>query len=88
VATIFFDTENPINTPAVHNLLDNLAPTSAVTPFAVAATSRTKFRVDWTASDEVDGSGLLGTTIYYRDNGGPLTALTVADDGSVALFTG
>jgi RHS repeat-associated protein len=92
LATIVFDTEAPLDTPSVHNTLDNAAPTSQVTPFANATSSRPDFAVHWTASDEVGGSGLRGTTIFFTDTfnsvEGSLQSLTVTDPGSGMRFTG
>ncbi len=90
-ATIVFDTEAAINTPAVHNTIDSLAPTSAITAFAggtASTTSRTSFAVHWTSADEMNGSGLSDTNILYRDNDGPLLMFLANSTLSGARFTG
>ena len=90
-ASIVFDTEAAISTPAVHNTIDSIAPTSAITSFAGGAastTSRTNFAVHWTGSDELGGSGLHDISILYRDNDGPLTPLVFNTAATAAGFAG
>jgi RNAse (barnase) inhibitor barstar len=66
-ATIIFDTEEPIDTPAIFNTLDASTPESRVQPLS-ATTDATEFLVSWSGTDV--GSALANYTIYVSDNGG------------------
>ena len=73
-ATIVFDTEEPIDTPPIFHTLDSGSPTGSVAdlPALVEAESG-EFLVSWSGSDDADGSGLAGYTIYVSDNNGDFT---------------
>jgi hypothetical protein len=68
-ASIVFDQNPPMETEEVFHTLDTAAPTSAVS--ALPASSVTNFTVSWTGSDEANGSGIAGYTIYVSQDGGP-----------------
>jgi RNAse (barnase) inhibitor barstar len=70
-ATIIFDTEAPIDTPAIFNTLDASTPESQVKPLS-ATTDATEFLVNWSGTDV--GSALANYTIYVSDNGGAYTS--------------
>ena len=69
-ATIVFDTEAPIDTPAIFHTLDANGPSSQV--FAetgeVINVDTPEFLVRWSGTDT--GSALAGYTVYVSDNGG------------------
>jgi RHS repeat-associated protein len=69
-ATIVFDTEAPIDTPAIFHTLDVNGPASQVLAEAGAAVNvdTPEFLVRWSGSDT--GSALAGYTVYVSDNGG------------------
>jgi Ca2+-binding RTX toxin-like protein/protocatechuate 3,4-dioxygenase beta subunit len=70
-ARIVFDTEEPIDTPAIFSTLDIAKPTSQV--IALPATSdNPQINVRWSGTDE--GSAIASYTIYVSEDGAPLTA--------------
>jgi Ca2+-binding RTX toxin-like protein len=87
VARIVFDTEEPIDTPAIFNTIDAGKPTSHVMPLP-AQTMDTTFEVSWTGQDDANGSAIAEYTILVSRDGAepvvwlPHTTLTNA------LFTG
>lgn len=80
-ATIVFDTENPIDTPAVHNTIDTAAPVSQIA--AVAASSTSPVTLNWAGSD-ANGSGIASYDIFVSDNGGAYTLLL--DDTTLTSY--
>jgi hypothetical protein len=73
LATIVFDTEDPLNTPSIFNTLDAAPPTSTVDPLPTISTTET-FSVSWSGSDDANGtpgSGIAKYDIFVSDNGGP-----------------
>jgi hypothetical protein len=84
-ATVVFDANAPINTPAWTNTVDSTAPTSHVS--ALPSTVWTAgFTVSWTGTDV--GSGIQDYTIYVSDNGGTFTAWQTNATATSASFTG
>jgi len=84
-ATIVFDTNAPIDTPAFCNTIDATKPTSSVAALPAQQTETT-FTVRWSGSDE--GSGVADYTIQVSEDGGPYgTWLSHTTDLS-APFTG
>lgn len=84
-ATVVFDVNQPINTPAWINTIDNSPPVSRVS--ALAATSTCPdFRVSWSGSDV--GSGLQGFTIFGSDNGSPFTPWLSNTTAAAATYKG
>jgi hypothetical protein len=69
-ARIVFDTEEPIDTPPIFNTLDAVAPTSQVDALP-AITDDEIFTVSWSGSDDEDGAGIRGYTLFVSTNGGP-----------------
>lgn len=71
-ARIVFDINEPIDTPAIFNTLDAVAPTSAV----VAVPSQPnnvdgRFLVSWSGRDDDNGSSLAEYDVYVSTDGGP-----------------
>ena len=87
VASVIFDYEAPLSTPTLTNKIDTLAAVSAVTPFANATSTRGKFAVNLTTADEVGGSGLFGSTVFYREDGGDLRTFATSEPGTKFIFT-
>lgn len=71
-ATIVFDTEPPLDTPQIFNTLDAVAPTSQVAPLP-SFEPDTTFQVQWSGTDDPNGSALSDFTIFVSDNGVPFT---------------
>lgn len=67
-ATIIFDTEAPIDTPAIFNNLETGTPGSAVRPLA-ATSDDPVIPVEWSGADEPGGSGLAGYDLYVSVDG-------------------
>ncbi|WP_166362084.1 calcium-binding protein [Pseudomonas akapageensis] len=76
-ATIIFDTNEPIDTPAIFNTIDALLPSSQMDTAAATGSpaertvQSTEFDVSWSGDDT--GSGLAGYTVYVSDNNGAYT---------------
>jgi subtilase family serine protease len=62
-ATIFFDVNAPMDTPAIFNTLDVGVPASTLDALP-ALSDQAAFTVNWAGSD--DGSGLRDYTVYVR----------------------
>lgn len=69
-AEIIFDINEPIVTNATSNLVDMIVPTSSVAPLP-ATTDNPNFQINWSGTDDTDGSGFQGFDIYVSENGGP-----------------
>ncbi len=69
MARIVFDENPPIDTPMATNILDLIAPASAVE--ALPASSPRTFTVRWTGTDLTGDSGLKGFDVYVSRNGQP-----------------
>jgi len=83
-ATIVFDINEPIDTPAIFNTLDTGQPDSQVAPLPTEVSDAT-FTVSWSGQDESGGSGLADFTVFVAKDGGPFeiwlpsTTLTAAE---------
>lgn len=82
-ATIIFDTNAPIDTPAWSNTIDNLKPQSEV--LLQSAPSCTSINVQWLGTD-LD-SGILSYDIFVSENGGPYN-LWLSTSETQAAFQG
>lgn len=86
-ARIIFDDNEPIDTRVVTNIVDSLAPTSAVLSLPpVMLTS--SFEVAWSGQDETNGSGLYNFDVYYKEDGGGLVLWQGITTNRSGLFTG
>jgi hypothetical protein len=85
-ASIVFDTNAPLSTPIAVNTIDAGAPTSNVA--ALPTTSAGSFTLNWSGADDTGGSGIASYSIYYSDNGGPLTPFLTGTTQTSATFTG
>ncbi len=73
-AVVTFDTQPPLDTPAISNTVDpgtGLTSSVAVLPAFVKSSP---FNVSWAGSDASNGSAISNYTIYVSDNGGPYAA--------------
>ena len=65
-ARIVFDTEEPIDTPAIFNTLDAAAPASHVLALP-AHTDATTFEVSWAGEDDTQGSAIADYTVMVSE---------------------
>ncbi|MGB8169542.1 MAG: carboxypeptidase regulatory-like domain-containing protein [Chthoniobacteraceae bacterium] len=86
-ATIVFDINAPIDTPAIFNTIDSGLPTSSVQ--ALPSTSVTPtFNVAWTGSDDTNGSAIASFDIYVSDNHAPFALWLSQTTLNSADYTG
>ncbi|MBE9171492.1 hypothetical protein IQ238_29745, partial [Pleurocapsales cyanobacterium LEGE 06147] len=71
-ATIIFDINEPIDTPAIFNTIDAGKPTSTVATLPEVSDSA-EFTVRWSGNDDANGSAIANYTIYVAENGGEFT---------------
>lgn len=86
-ATIFFDTNEPIDTNSVMNTIDGLAPTSSVASLPTEFVD-TIFTVQWSGQDDEGGSGLASYDVYISDNNSAYEVWLGNTTETSALFTG
>ena len=90
VASIVFDVNDPILTPAIFHTIDEGTPSSQVQPLTDVITA-TSFLVSWSGIDDGQGptgAGIDGFDIYVSDNGGPSTLWLGNTTETSATFTG
>lgn len=68
-ATIVFDVNDPIDTPAWLNTLDAVAPTSTVAVLP-RVSPYPQFTVNWSGTDDAGGSGITGYDVHVAVDGG------------------
>jgi len=85
-ATIVFDQNEAINTPAIFHTIDNGAPTTTVTALA-ETTKAPRVTLSWTGSDGA-GSGVNSYDVFVSDNGGAYTKFLSDVTGTTATFRG
>jgi RHS repeat-associated protein len=85
LASIVFDDNPRIDTPAIKNTLDATAPSSAVEP--LPATSPASFTVAWSGQDSL-ASGVVSYDIYVSADGGNYTLWLGQATNTSALFQG
>ncbi|MBE9168130.1 hypothetical protein IQ238_11585, partial [Pleurocapsales cyanobacterium LEGE 06147] len=71
-ATIIFDINEPIDTPAIFNTIDAGKPTSTVNALPEVSDSA-EFTLSWSGNDDANGSAIANYTIYVAENGGEFT---------------
>ncbi len=75
-ARIFFDTNDPIDTPIWSNAIDDTPPTSQVVSAAPVGGCSRDVTVGWTGTDP--GAGIAAFEIEVSENGGPFTPWTTS----------
>ena len=83
-ASIVFDTNEAIETPAIFNTLDVGTPTSQVTPLPTTTTPT--FNVSWSGTD--DGSGIAHYDIYVSKDSGQYELWLNDTTNTTAVYTG
>ncbi|HUE69399.1 MAG TPA: RHS repeat-associated core domain-containing protein, partial [Pirellulaceae bacterium] len=86
-ARIFFDFNDPIDTPLVFNTLDALPPASQVAALP-AETLDPAFTVTWAGTDDPGGSDIAGYDLFVSDNDGPSFALVRGTTATSFPFIG
>ena len=86
-ATIIFDRNEPIDTPAIFNTLDVDDPTSTVNSLPDTV-EEPNFQVSWSGSDAPGGSALESYTIYVSENGGAFVPWLEDTTLTEATYTG
>ena len=84
-ASIVFDANPAIATPAWSNTLDLSAPTAKVQAIRPQAGS-TSFDVDWSGTDA--GSGVRNYTVYVADGSAPFTPWLTQSSATTATYAG
>lgn len=87
IASIVFDSEQPIITPPIFNTLDAEAPSSRVAALP-ERTETAEVLVQWAAEDPEGGSGLAGVDIFVSENGGDYTLWLANSTLTEAIFEG
>ncbi len=83
-ATIVFDQNEPIDTPAIFNTIDAGGPTSTVA--SLPETSYPGFMVSWAGEDDAGGSGVDQYSIMVSVDGGPFTTWLSATSLTEAVY--
>ncbi|HEX8342750.1 MAG TPA: hypothetical protein VF624_17740, partial [Tepidisphaeraceae bacterium] len=86
LATIVFDKNAPIETPAIFNTLDNVAPTSVIDP--LPGVSAKDFAVVWRGDDDANGSAISAFDVYVSTNGGAYELWLGRTNLSSGVYTG
>ena len=86
-ARIVFDTNAPIDTPAIFNTIDAGAPLSAVNALP-AVLGTPSFVVSWAGQDDAGGSGIATFDIYVATDGGDFVRWLDDTTNAQATFTG
>jgi hypothetical protein len=86
-ATIIFDEQAPIVTNATANLLDSVVPISQIAPLAATQGSN-EFVINWSSTDDTDGSGFAYCEIRVSENNGPFVPFitSLSANGSQAFI--
>ncbi|MEM1067288.1 MAG: putative Ig domain-containing protein [Planctomycetota bacterium] len=71
-ARVFVGPSDAIDSDVYQLTLDTIAPT---TTFDVTSLSGDRYRVDWSAVDDVEGSGVADHTVYVSRDGGSFLAI-------------
>jgi RHS repeat-associated protein len=71
-AQIFFDDNEPIDTPEYINTIDTGKPTSSINPLALT-TEDTNIALSWSGNDNSNGSAIASYTVYVSIDGGTYT---------------
>jgi hypothetical protein len=86
-AKIFFDYNDPIDTPQTLNTVDAGEPNSSV--YSLPLTSNTSdFTVTWSGRDDLGGSGIAGYNLFVSDDGGDYVLWLEDSPFTQAIFHG
>ncbi len=89
-ARIVFDTNDPVDTPAIFNTIDAGLPTSSVDPLAAVIPTES-FPLSWSAGDDADGaagSGISSFDVFVSVDGGAFTPFMLGTPATSATYSG
>jgi hypothetical protein len=86
-ARIFFDYNEPMDTPRIFNTVDASLPASSVLSLP-ATTNRNICSVRWAGADAFGGAGVGSFDIYVSDNGGPWNLWLQNTPSTEQIFVG
>jgi hypothetical protein len=86
-ASIIFDINAPLETPAIFNLVDAAAPSSAMKPLPAKASGST-YKLEWSGRDDAKGSGIQYYDVYSSKDNAPFTLLEEHIADSAVQFSG
>ncbi|HUT10528.1 MAG TPA: RHS repeat-associated core domain-containing protein [Thermoguttaceae bacterium] len=88
-ASIFFDWNDPIDTPLVRNTIDAAIPNDASRVEELPETTDTRdFPVTWAGEDDENGSGIAAYDVYVSIDDGPFELWLDGTPETSATFTG
>lgn len=87
LATIIFDQNDPLDTPAIFNTLDAGQPQASLNSLP-GIVQGDEVVLNWTGSDSAGGSGLAGVDLYVSENNGPFLLWQEGITSTVLLFSG
>jgi hypothetical protein len=87
-ASIIFDANAPITTPAISNTIDAVAPDTHVNVISTNGKSGPDFTVNWSGADDLGGSGLASFDVFVSDNGAKFAPLVLGTTHHAAIFSG
>jgi large repetitive protein len=86
-ARVFFNNAAPVDTQMITTIIDAVAPTSQVTAKPLVAGS-SDYLVKWTVTDDPNGAGVKGTSVYVSDNGGEFKVWQSQSTATEGVFKG
>jgi len=91
-ASIVFDTQEPIDTPAIFHTMDAVAPESQVAALPANLTpdanGSVDFTVSWGGSDDVSGSAIRDFDIWVSQDGGSFSLWLASTTLAESTYTG
>ncbi len=84
-ARIYFDFNDPIDTPQVLNTLDADGPSSRLTTPSITTTD-TNLKLNWTGTDDAGGSGIASYSVYVSVDGGEYLQFVFGTKDIAATF--
>lgn len=86
-ASIVFDANSAIETPAIFNTIDAVAPVSHVKALPAIVDS-TAITVSWNGQDDTGGSGVRDYNLYVSENSAPFKIYQAGIQDTTTRFTG
>ncbi|MBK6765080.1 MAG: hypothetical protein IPG71_01870 [bacterium] len=86
-ASITFDNNDPLRTEFIFNIVDAIAPFSAMDSL-ITAVNETTVVLKWSATDELPSSGVAGVDLYESRNDGPYTLIEVGLVDTFLVYSG
>lgn len=86
-ARIVFDVNDPIDTPAILNTIDDGVPSSQINPLPAFVDS-SDFVVSWSGADDSGGSGIGTFDVFVSENGSEFTLLLDDTSATSTIFSG